>query len=117
MGLNDDGFRDAAITASTLWKNLGYSEQESKELISQFRRFDQKLNPYDLPYEISTDTPELWWSSIRNKPYHLRNLALRLFAITPSQANCERNFSILKWMIGNRRTRLNVNKLEGMSKI
>ena len=44
-------------------------------------------------------------------------MALRLFGIIPSQANCERNFSALKWMIGDRRTKLDVNKLEGMSKI
>lgn len=63
------------------------------------------------------DTPELWWSSIRFKKCYIRDLALRLFGITPSQASCERNFSILKWMIGDRHTRLNVKKLEDMSKI
>ena len=47
----------------------------------------------------------------------MQDLALRLFGIIPSQANCERNFSALKWMIGDRRTKLDVNKLEGMSKI
>ncbi|CAG8494993.1 8027_t:CDS:2 [Diversispora eburnea] len=31
-------------------------------------------------------------------------LALKLFAITPHQATCERVFSILNWMIGKRRT-------------
>src|SRR3954453_706290 len=33
------------------------------------------------------------------------------------QANCERNFSALKWMMEDRHTRLDVKKLEGMSKI
>jgi hypothetical protein len=63
------------------------------------------------------DTPELWWSSIRFKNCYIRDLALRLFGITPSQASCERNFSVLKWMIGDKRTRLNIKKLESMSKI
>lgn len=63
------------------------------------------------------DTPELWWGSIRSKPYYLRDLALRLFGIAVSQAGCERNFSVLKWIIGDRRTRLDVQKLEGISKI
>lgn len=66
---------------------------------------------------MNEDTPELWWSSIRFKKCHIRDLALRLFGITPSQAGCERNFSILKWMIGDRRVRLDVKRLEGMSKI
>ncbi|CAG8761085.1 18622_t:CDS:2, partial [Rhizophagus irregularis] len=36
LGLNDEGFRNAAITATTLWQNLGYSEQECRELLTQF---------------------------------------------------------------------------------
>ncbi|RIA86065.1 hypothetical protein C1645_878911 [Glomus cerebriforme] len=87
FGVNDEGFRNTAITATTLWRNLGYPEEEY--------------------------TPELWWSSIRLKKCYIRDLALRLFGITPSQAACERNFSVLKWMIGDRRTRLDVKKLEG----
>ena len=117
LGLNDEGFRNAAITATTLWQNLGYSEQDCRELITQFRKYDQKLKPYDLSYEKNSDTPELWWGSLRSKPYHLRDLALRLFGIAVSQAGCERNFSTLKWIIGDRRTRLDVQKLEGISKI
>ncbi|GBC23318.2 ribonuclease H-like domain-containing protein [Rhizophagus irregularis DAOM 181602=DAOM 197198] len=117
LGLNDEGFRNAAITATTLWQNLGYSEQECRELLTQFRKYDQKLKPYDLSYDKNMDTPELWWSSIRSKPYYLRDLALRLFCIAVSQAGCERNFSVLKWIIGDRRTRLDVQKLEGISKI
>ena len=75
------------------------------------------MKSYDLPYEIGIDTPELWWSSIRFQKCHIRDLALRLFGITPSEASCEWNFSMLKWMIGDRRTRLNVKKLESISKI
>jgi len=44
-------------------------------------------------------------------------LTLQLFGIIPSQANCERNFSALKWMMGDRHIKLDVKKLEGMSKI
>ncbi|EXX78712.1 hypothetical protein RirG_012670 [Rhizophagus irregularis DAOM 197198w] len=117
LSLNGEGFRNAAITATTLWQNLGYSEQECKELLTQFQKYDQKLKPYDLSYEKNMDMPELWWDSIRSKPYHLRNLALRLFGIAVLQTGCERNFSTLKWIIGDRRTRLDVQKLEGISKI
>ncbi|RHZ51352.1 hypothetical protein Glove_480g14 [Diversispora epigaea] len=111
---NGKGFREVALIASKMWHNLNYNEQECKELIAQLRRFDFKLDPYDLPYVDDFDTPEIWWGSIRT---HFSELALRLFGIIVSQANCERNFSTLRWMIGDYRTRLNVQKLEGMSKI
>ena len=61
------------------------------------------------------DTPILWWGSIKNKPRHLAELACRLFSISPSQASCERNFSILKWMIGDKRISLSVDNLENMA--
>ena len=96
---------------------MGYSEQACSELINQIQRFDQKLQPYSLSYDINIDHSQIWWGSIRNKPRYIQDLALRLFGIIPSQANCERNFSALKWMIGDRRTKLDVKKLEGMSKI
>jgi hypothetical protein len=47
------------------------------------------MKPYDLGYDLNTDTPELWWGSIRLKNCYIRDLALRLFGITPSQAGCE----------------------------
>ena len=81
------------------------------------RRFEAHLAPYDLPYIENMDTPELWWGSIKHNSYHLAELALRLFGIIPSQSSCERNFSILKWLIGDWRTRLAVQKLENMIKI
>ena len=96
---------------------MGHSEQECKELISEFRHYDAKKKPFDLPYVQGLDTPMLWWGSIKSQPHHLSELAHRLFSIFPSQASCERNFSTLKWFIGDRRTRLNVTKLEGMAKI
>ena len=36
MRLRNEAFREAAIAALTLWQNLGYSEQDCKELITQF---------------------------------------------------------------------------------
>jgi hypothetical protein len=47
----------------------------------------------------------------------LVQLAIRLFSITPSQASCERNFSTLRWLLGDHRTRMNITKLEGMAKV
>ncbi|CAJ0754641.1 21882_t:CDS:10 [Entrophospora sp. SA101] len=70
-------YREAALVAVKLWKNLNHSEQETK------------LSPYDLPYVEEMDTPELWWGSIKNKPSHLSEIAIRLFGITPTQSNSE----------------------------
>ncbi|CAJ0890690.1 4130_t:CDS:2, partial [Entrophospora sp. SA101] len=57
--------KEAALVAVKLWKNLNHSEQEKM------------------------DTPELWWGSIKNKPSHLSEIAIRLFGITPTQSNSE----------------------------
>ncbi|CAB4488906.1 unnamed protein product [Rhizophagus irregularis] len=63
FGINDDGFRDAAITATTLWQSLEFHQSSG----------------------------------------------------VSSQADCERNFSMLKWIIGDRRVRLDIKKLEDLS--
>ncbi|CAG8822037.1 3983_t:CDS:2, partial [Gigaspora margarita] len=94
-GLNNNGFHKAALTAIEIWQSLGHTRSESNELVALMRRFEAKLPPFDLPY-VS---------------------ALRIFSINPTQANCERNFSMLKWILGDRQTSLDINKLEGMSKI
>ena len=96
LGLKDGGFRDVALTSIRLWQSLGHSEESSKELVSQLRRFEARLAPFDLPYTIGVDTPSIWWGSIRTRPRHLAELADRIFSINPSQASCKRNFSTLK---------------------
>ncbi|RHZ85688.1 hypothetical protein Glove_62g26 [Diversispora epigaea] len=115
-GLKDSVFREIALTAVQLWQNLRHSDNSYKELLSQLRRYEAKLNPFDLTY-TEIDTPQVWWGSIKKKPQHLVQLAIRLFSITPSQASCERNFSTLKWLLGDHRTRMNITKLEGMTKV
>ncbi|CAG8833726.1 16262_t:CDS:2, partial [Gigaspora margarita] len=98
-GLKDNGFHDAALTALELWQNLGHTRLESEELIVQMRRFEAKIPPFDLSYVPGTDTPKIWWGSFKNKPRHLAELAHRIFSINPTQSNCERNFSTLKWIL------------------
>ena len=86
-------------------------------MIAQLRHFEARLPPFDLPYVAGMDTPKIWWSSFKNQPRHLAELALRIFSINPTQASCERNFSTLKWILGERRTNLSLNRLERMAKI
>ncbi|CAG8708030.1 33741_t:CDS:10 [Gigaspora margarita] len=114
--LNDNDFHKAALIAIEIWQSLGHTRSESNELVALIQRFEAKIPPFDLPYVSDKDTPKIWWGSFK-KQSHLPELALRIFFINPTQANCERNFSILKWILGNRQTSLDINKLEGISKI
>ncbi|CAG8822959.1 35297_t:CDS:2 [Gigaspora margarita] len=97
---NEDFFTMSALIAIEIWQSLGHTRSESNELVALMRRFESKLPPFDLPYVSGTDIPKIW-----------------IFSINPTQANCEQNFSMLKWILGDRQTSLDINKLEGMSKI
>jgi hypothetical protein len=59
----------------------------------------------------------VWWRLIKTQPRHLAELAYRIFSINPTQANCERNFSTLNWILGERRTNLTIKKLEAIARI
>ncbi|CAG8610527.1 29447_t:CDS:2 [Gigaspora margarita] len=85
--LKDNGFYQAALTSIEIWQNLGHTKLESNELIAQIQ------------------------------PQHLAELACRIFSINPTQASCERNFSSLKWILGDCQINLNISRLEGISKI
>jgi hypothetical protein len=39
---------------------MGGDEQAILVLISQMRKFWLKKSPYDLPYDVTRDTPEIW---------------------------------------------------------
>ena len=72
-----------------------------------------------MSYNKERENPIIWWLSINvdENNDELQQFALRLFAISPSQAVCERNFSALKWFFGDRRTKLHVSRVEAMAKI
>ncbi|CAG8698880.1 19292_t:CDS:2, partial [Gigaspora rosea] len=54
---------------------------------------------------------------VEDENLDLQELAKTMFAIVPSQANCERSFSILKWFTEGRRTQLQVPQLESMAQL
>lgn len=105
------------MAAIEIWQGLGHTRKESEELMAQLRRFESKLSPFELPYVPNLESPKLWWGSIKAQPRHLAELAYRIFSINPTQANCERNFSVLGWILGENRTNLTLNKLEAIAKI
>ncbi|CAG8754365.1 17720_t:CDS:2 [Rhizophagus irregularis] len=116
-GLKDDAFHKAALAAIEIWQSLGHTRKESEELIAQLRRFELRLAPFDLPYIPGLESPKVWWKLIKIQPRHLPELACRIFSINPTQANCERNFSILNWILGERRTNLSLKNLEAIARI
>jgi hypothetical protein len=94
-----------ALTALKMWSKFGGNANSCTILLSQLRLYCEKKPPYDMEYNENHDTPDIWWITCRQPNNHIQKLALKLFAITPHQAACERAFSILNWMTGRRRTR------------
>jgi hypothetical protein len=116
-GLKNNAFHKAALVAIEIWQGLGHTRKESEELMAQLRRFESRITPFELPYTPNLESPKLWWGSIKTQPRHLAELACRIFSINPTQANCERNFSTLNWILGENRTNLSLNRLEAIAKI
>jgi len=74
--------------------------------LSLYRNNDDPFNDDDNPY-TEQSTPVNWWTSLeleRGKD-PIRKLALKLHAIIPHNADCERVFSILGWFLGKRHTK------------
>jgi hypothetical protein len=94
---------------------MGHDQDSCQRLISQIRKYKIKRSPFDLSF-FKSDNPIFWWETIQNSS-ELQALALRLFAITPHSASCERSFSILGWFYGQRRTNLALERVEGMCKL
>jgi hypothetical protein len=94
-----------ALAAMKIWSKFGSNANSCSILLSQLRLYCERKPPYDMKYNDGHDTPNIWWSTCRQPNNYIQKLALKLFAITPHQAACERVFSILDWMTGKRRTR------------
>ncbi|CAG8848990.1 40645_t:CDS:2, partial [Gigaspora margarita] len=115
-GLQKGKFRDICELAVNYYKDLHHSEKECRELVGQLIKYKAKVTPWDLEFSYKL-TPSVWWGVVEDEYTHLQELAKTIFAIVPSQASCERNFSILKWFSEGCRTRLQVSRLESMAQI
>jgi len=98
---------------------MGHDQESCKRLLTQIRKYKTKKVPFNQNYNYKTDTPIIWWETAQNakEEWELQALALRLFAITPHSASCERSFSVLGWFYGQRRAKLAVDKIEDMCKL
>ena len=86
------------------WKNFGGNTNNCRILLNQLRKYSENLSPYDMEYIDNHDIPETWQLTCRQANNYIQQLALKLFAIVPYQAVCERVFLILNWMIRKKRT-------------
>ncbi|GES83049.1 ribonuclease H-like domain-containing protein [Rhizophagus clarus] len=95
---------------------LGYGENMSHHLLTQLRQFKRNDHPFKLDYDPKSETPLSWWLTFEEaEDMPLVSLAIKMFSITPSEAGCERNFSVLKWYYDDRGTRLDLKRIESMS--
>lgn len=95
---------------------MGYSKKECKHLCGQLKRYKEKRPPFNISYDDDYETPDLWWNIIDGCD-ELKNLALKLFAIMPNSASCERGFSKLGWLSGKYRINLSTQSLESLAKM
>ncbi len=99
---------------------MGKTTSAREELMAQMRTYRKRLPPFDVSF-WDNESPQLWWSSIEDcfaeGEDYICQLAMKLFAITPHAAACERIWSMLGWYYGKRRTRLALHKLESMQKL
>ncbi|EXX66424.1 hypothetical protein RirG_123910 [Rhizophagus irregularis DAOM 197198w] len=106
-GIHNIQFERIQKTALNIWKNLGHKKTSGLELKAQL---------HNVPYS-NNDGPFQWWNLIIDGRSLLSHLAKIVFSITPHSASCEYLYSALGWMFGKRRTNLNVQTIECMSKI
>jgi hypothetical protein len=87
------------------------------ELIGQMANFKCKEGYYSASYTPSHANPKIWWQVIENSNDHLKNLAIKIFSITPHSASCERVFSTLGFLYGKRRQCLSLTTIELIAKV
>jgi hypothetical protein len=96
---------------------MGGKKKTCEQLISQLMRYKTNVTPYNMLYDDEFGTPLMWWLTCEDRYNHLQRIAIKIFSVIPHSAGCERVFSHLGWMYGKTRQRLDLKRLEDMSKI
>ncbi|CAG8745078.1 13325_t:CDS:2, partial [Racocetra persica] len=106
-------------TALTLWKQFGGRVTSAEILRTQMRLYKNREPSFKDKFIESVDNVRNWWNfcELQKNEDHICTLALRLNAIIPHNAVCERVFSILNWYMGKRHTKINISHLESMAQI
>ncbi|RHZ70422.1 hypothetical protein Glove_271g90 [Diversispora epigaea] len=113
-GLQINTFRIICEKALSIWKLLGGREKSANELIAQISNYSLKSKLYDFEFVTGIHTVKNWWLMCKQQNNHIQKLALLMASIVPSNASCERYFSILGWYMNKRRTSLNCSLLQNM---
>ncbi|RHZ82263.1 hypothetical protein Glove_110g116 [Diversispora epigaea] len=106
-GLQINTFRIICEKVLSIWKLLEGREKSANELIAQISNYSLKSKPYDFEFVTGIHT-------CKQQNNHIQKLALLMASIVPSNASCERYFSILGWYMNKRRTSLNCSLLQNM---
>ncbi|RHZ88105.1 hypothetical protein Glove_26g273 [Diversispora epigaea] len=109
-GLQINTFRIICEKALSIWKLLGGREKSANELIAQISNYSLKSKPYDFEFVTGIHTVKNWWLMCKQQNNHIQKLALLMTSIVPSNASCERYFSIL--VLSNFKTGNNVHLLQ-----
>ena len=86
-------FREILLAADNIFEKMGKTTKEREGLMAQMCTYRKRLALFDISFRIN-ESPQIWWSSIEdcfNKDEdYICQLALKLLAITPHAAGCER---------------------------
>jgi hypothetical protein len=94
-----------------------HNNEKIAHLIGQMANFKCFESYYSIKYSTSYNKPKTWWQMVDDPIDYLKNLAIKLFSITPHSVACERAFSTLGFLYGKRRQCLNLSTIEMMAKI
>ncbi|CAG8562467.1 20948_t:CDS:2 [Dentiscutata erythropus] len=103
--------------SNSIWLKFGNTCESGNILIAHLQLYKEKKYLYDKVYIQGHDIPIIWWNSIEPEPEYLQELALKILAIVPNSVSCERNFSLLTWLTGNKRTQIDIQNLESIAKL
>lgn len=94
-----------------------HSNDKVAQMIGQMANFKCGEGCFSTKYSSAYAKPKIWWQMVDDSSDHLKCLAVKMFSIIPHSVTCERNFSMLGFLYGKRRQRLNLNTVEMMAKI
>ena len=84
---------------------MGGGSNSTPKLIAQLAAYCERKPPYEDAFIPTYYSVESWRKLIEQNENYIQELALKILSITPTNAGCERVFSVLGWYMSKRRTR------------
>lgn len=94
-----------------------HSNDKVAHMVAQMANFKCSEGHYSTKYVSSYIKLKIWWNMVDDPDDYLKSLSLKLFSITPHSVASERAFSMLGFLYGKRRQRLNLTTIEMIAKI